>query len=102
MQPTEGRPLSGLDSSRPQYAEEGQPRGIGRDQGASEFQAHSNRDLTTSRLEEDILRTYDLGANSFITKPMTFESLVNIVQVLGNYWVEIVELPTTSGIPAAA
>lgn len=49
--------------------------------------------LTTSRAEEDILRTYDLGANSFITKPVTFESLVHVVQVLGNYWVEIVELP---------
>jgi len=57
--------------------------------------------LTTSRAEEDILRTYDLGANSFITKPVTFESLVQVVQVLGNYWVEIVELPSISA-PAAA
>ena len=56
--------------------------------------------LTTSRAEEDILRTYDLGANSFITKPVTFESLVHVVQVLGNYWVEIVELP--GGKSAAA
>ncbi len=55
--------------------------------------------LTTSRAEEDILRTYDLGANSFITKPVTFENLVHVVQVLGNYWVEIVELP---GSPATA
>jgi len=57
--------------------------------------------LTTSRAEEDILRTYDLGANSFITKPVTFENLVHVVQVLGNYWVEIVELPG-SGASAAA
>ncbi len=57
--------------------------------------------LTTSRAEEDILRTYDLGANSFITKPVTFENLVHVVQVLGNYWVEIVELPPASK-PAAA
>jgi CheY-like chemotaxis protein len=57
--------------------------------------------LTTSRAEEDILRTYDLGANSFITKPVTFENLVHVVQVLGNYWVEIVELPPDSK-PAAA
>jgi CheY-like chemotaxis protein len=49
--------------------------------------------LTTSRAEEDILRTYDLGANSFITKPVTFENLVHVVQVLGSYWVEIVALP---------
>ncbi|MGB8275164.1 MAG: response regulator [Alphaproteobacteria bacterium] len=49
--------------------------------------------LTTSKAEEDILRTYDLGANSFITKPVTFDSLVKLIKVLGKYWVEIVELP---------
>ncbi|HLF26002.1 MAG TPA: response regulator [Anaerolineae bacterium] len=50
--------------------------------------------LTTSKAEEDILRTYDLGVNSFITKPVTFEALVNIVRSLTRYWFEIVELPT--------
>jgi CheY-like chemotaxis protein len=50
--------------------------------------------LTTSKAEEDILRTYDLGVNSYITKPVTFESLVDTVKVLGKYWFEIVELPT--------
>lgn len=49
--------------------------------------------LTTSKSEEDILRTYDLGVNSFITKPVTFESLVEVVQVLNKYWIEIVALP---------
>ncbi len=49
--------------------------------------------LTTSQAEEDVLRTYDLGANSFITKPVTFESLVDLVTVLGKYWFGIVELP---------
>ena len=49
--------------------------------------------LTTSRAEEDILRSYDLGVNSFITKPVTFESLVEIMKVIGQYWFEIVELP---------
>jgi CheY-like chemotaxis protein len=49
--------------------------------------------LTTSKAEEDIYSTYDLGANSFITKPVTFTSLVELIQVLGTYWVEIVELP---------
>ena len=49
--------------------------------------------LTTSQAEEDILRTYDLGANSFITKPVTFKSLVDLVTVLGKYWFGIVELP---------
>jgi CheY-like chemotaxis protein len=49
--------------------------------------------LTTSKAEEDILRTYDLGVNSFIIKPVTFESLVEVVKVLAKYWFEIVELP---------
>ena len=52
--------------------------------------------LTTSKTEEDVLRSYDLGANSFITKPVTFDRLVDIVRTLGSYWFEIVELPTTS------
>jgi len=51
--------------------------------------------LTTSQSEEDVLRTYDLGVNSFITKPVTFERLVEVVQVLNKYWIEIVALPTT-------
>jgi CheY-like chemotaxis protein len=49
--------------------------------------------LTTSKAEEDILRTYDLGVNSFITKPVSFSSLVNVMRTLGKYWFEIVELP---------
>ena len=49
--------------------------------------------LTTSKAEEDILRTYDLGVNSFITKPVSFASLVETVRMLGRYWLEIVELP---------
>ena len=49
--------------------------------------------LTTSKSEEDILRTYDLGVNSFITKPVTFEKLVELAQLIGKYWIEIVALP---------
>jgi len=49
--------------------------------------------LTTSQAEEDIYRTYDLGVNSFITKPVNFESLVALMKTLGKYWFEIVELP---------
>lgn len=48
--------------------------------------------LTTSHAEEDILRTYDLGVSSFIVKPVTFDSLVNIMRVLGTYWLEIVDI----------
>ena len=49
--------------------------------------------LTTSQAEEDIYRSYDLGANSYITKPVTFDSLVSVMKALGRYWFEIVELP---------
>ena len=50
--------------------------------------------LTTSKAEEDIYRTYNLGVNSFITKPVTFEALVMITRDLGRYWFEIVALPS--------
>ena len=49
--------------------------------------------LTTSQAEEDIHYSYDLGANSFITKPVTFSSLIEVMRTLGKYWFEIVELP---------
>ena len=50
--------------------------------------------LTTSKAEEDILKSYDLGVNSFIVKPVSFEKLVEVVKALGKYWIQIVELPT--------
>ena len=49
--------------------------------------------MTTSQAEEDIFRSYDFGASSFITKPVTFDRLVELMRALGNYWVEFVELP---------
>ena len=49
--------------------------------------------LTTSKAEEDVLRTYDLGVHSFITKPVTFEGLVEIMKNLTKYWFDIVTLP---------
>lgn len=49
--------------------------------------------LTTSRAEEDVFRTYDLGVNSFITKPVTFAGLCEVVQNFSRYWFEIVDLP---------
>jgi two-component system, response regulator len=51
--------------------------------------------LTTSKAEADILSTYDLSATSYITKPVTFDSLVDVVRALGKYWLEIVELPNS-------
>lgn len=52
--------------------------------------------LTTSKAEEDIYRSYELGANSYITKPVTFASLVEVMRTIGKYWFEIVELPLES------
>ena len=49
--------------------------------------------LTTSKAEEDIVQSYNLGVNSFITKPAKFENLVEMVKVFSKYWTEIVELP---------
>ncbi len=50
--------------------------------------------LTTSKQEEDMIKGYDLGAASYITKPVTFDGLVDLMRTLGKYWVEFVELPT--------
>ena len=49
--------------------------------------------LTTSKAEEDILKSYDLGVNSFICKPVTFTELVKVTRELGNYWFGLVALP---------
>jgi CheY-like chemotaxis protein len=49
--------------------------------------------LTTSKSDEDIYRSYDLGVNSYIVKPVTFEALVDVLVTLEKYWFEIVELP---------
>jgi CheY-like chemotaxis protein len=50
--------------------------------------------MTTSKTEEDILRMYDLGASSYVTKPITFTALVDVISTMGRYWLEIVELPS--------
>ena len=43
------------------------------------------------------MRSYDLGVNSFITKPVTFDGLVEVMTVFAQYWFEIVALPSTNG-----
>jgi len=53
--------------------------------------------FTTSKAEEDIYKTYQLGVNSFITKPVTFDNLTEVMVTLGKYWFEIVELPRGDG-----
>ena len=49
--------------------------------------------LSTSRAEEDIVRTYDLGVNSFISKPVHYNDLVHVAREIGNYWFSTVLLP---------
>lgn len=49
--------------------------------------------LTTSKAEEDIVRAYDLGVNSYITKPVSFQGLAEVMKTLSIYWFEIVKLP---------
>jgi CheY-like chemotaxis protein len=58
--------------------------------------------LTTSKAEEDIIKTYNLGVNSFICKPVSFDKLVDIVKTVGHYWIEIVALPPECHRAAAA
>jgi two-component system, response regulator len=53
--------------------------------------------MTTSKAEEDVHRSYDVSATSFITKPVKFDALVEVVKALGKYWLEIVELPDNGG-----
>jgi CheY-like chemotaxis protein len=50
--------------------------------------------MTTSKSEEDMLRTTGLGASAFITKPVSFTGLVEVMQQLPQYWMEIVEVPS--------
>ena len=49
--------------------------------------------LTTSKSEEDVARAYNLGVNSYIIKPVRFAALVEVMEAIGKYWFEIVELP---------
>jgi CheY-like chemotaxis protein len=55
--------------------------------------------MTTSKAEEDIFRTYDLGVSSYVTKPVTFEALVDVMKTLGKYWFNIVALPDEARLP---
>ena len=50
--------------------------------------------LTTSKSEEDVSASYEISAASFITKPAKFSDLVEVVRVLGRYWLETVVLPS--------
>jgi len=49
--------------------------------------------LTTSKAEEDVARSYDMGVNSFVIKPVSFENLVEMIQSITEYWFHVVHLP---------
>ena len=51
--------------------------------------------LSTSQADEEVCRAYDLGVNSFISKPVTFDGLVRVMSSFAQYWLQIVELPRT-------
>jgi CheY-like chemotaxis protein len=53
--------------------------------------------LTTSADEEDVLRTYDLHANCYITKPVELERFLEISRTIEDFWLSIVRLPTDNG-----
>ena len=53
--------------------------------------------LTSSAADEDILRSYNLGASSYLQKPVTFEKMVEVVEALDKYWLGIVKLPANGG-----
>lgn len=52
--------------------------------------------LTTSRASEDVVAAYDISASSYITKPASYRQLLQVVETLASYWLEIVELPPTT------
>jgi len=52
--------------------------------------------LTTSEAEQDILQSYDLGVNAFVTKPVTFDGLADAIEAIGEFWFQIVKLPTNA------
>jgi CheY-like chemotaxis protein len=49
--------------------------------------------LTTSEAEEDILRSYDLHANAYVTKPVDFDRFIEVVRLIDDFFVTVVKLP---------
>ena len=97
----EGKYAGPNGSSRPSliFLDLNMPRKDGRD-ALKEIRADSALRripvvvLTTSDADEDVFRTYDLGVNSFIKKPVTFEGLVEALRTTTEYWFQIVRLPS--------
>jgi CheY-like chemotaxis protein len=58
--------------------------------------------LTTSTREEDVVRSYDLGVNTFISKPVRFEDFIKVITAIQEYWIVIATLPPASAPGGAA
>ena len=59
--------------------------------------------LTTSKAEQDIVKSYDLHANAYVTKPVDLEQFIHVIRSIEDFWLEIVRLPDRDGtksIPA--
>ena len=72
-------------------------RGAYADEGSAPRPGLILLDLNTSHAERDIVQSYDLGVNAFVTKPVTFVELAKAIRVLGNFWFQIVKLPPRPG-----
>ena len=79
--------------ARPQPAPQGRPRGAGRDQGRRRAAQIPVVVLTTSKAEEDVLRSYKLHANAYVTKPVDFDRFIEVVRQIDEFFVTVVKLP---------
>lgn len=52
--------------------------------------------LTTSKTSQELAKAYDLGANSFVVKPVQFEKFTEVIDCIGNYWLSVNNSPTTA------
>ena len=85
--------------ARPEPAEEGRPRGaLGDQAGRRPAQAIPVVILTTSKAEEDVLKSYDLHANCYVTKPVDLDKFIVVVQSIDRFWLTVVTLPTACGV----
>ena len=82
------------DPARPEPAPQGRPRGAAEIKDDPELRHIPVVVLTTSKAEEDILRSYELHANAYVTKPVDFDRFIEVVRQIDEFFVSVVKLPT--------
>ena len=92
--PYEDTPRPGPHPARPQPAPPRRARGAAGDQGRPGPAAHPRVVLTTSQAEEDVLRSYQLHANAYVTKPVDFEGFIEAIKQIDHFFVSVVQLPS--------